>query len=251
MPSPPSDIPEQLKRLLEASPLLKCTLEILQTEVSRLVHDEVKAADILTELLHLRNVRPAGWKPTSNATYYKKKYGDLLMTWLKQLEANPDKNLVIETKKVNRSRETIKTIIGQAWDWLIENEKDNDKRNALIEQRGSLCLRKVALGIMIMRKHNHEEQENFIASLVKDVGNSPLEEVKKWKQDVIQFTENAEDGQKLVLNSIALEPYDIEWLQQYIKASCCLFPTKILSSSIEIIKHSELWKKMNPSSSDE
>lgn len=245
-----SDTPAHLKRLLESSPALKTAIEIVQFEVSRLTSDEQKAAELLTELLGLHNVRPSGWSPNSNATYYKKKYGDLLLSWLDQFKNAPDKMFIIETKKIKRSRETIRTMVSQAWDWLISNEKESEKRAELIHLRDSIKIDRHAYGVMFVWRHTADETQNFVTKLVKDTRALGIEDVKKWKQEVMDFTEKANDGQKYVNDGIILEPFDLDWLQNYIKESQCLFPLKIHTTRIEIVKHTELWKQMNVDKSE-
>jgi hypothetical protein len=235
---------EEARRLAQSSPAIQGAIEILQQEISRLTNDEKEAGNILSSLLNLSNVRPAGWSPNSHAGYYKEKYGKLLLKWLAEMEAHPDKNLIIETKKVNRSRETIRNIVSQAWDWLIANERDDEQRQMLVTQRSSLHIKKVATGVMLSRRTTADEEENFITTFVAAHG-IKTEDIKRWKTDILTFTENAEDGQKIVLDGLVLEPYDIDWLKNYIKESKCLFPIKIMTSVIELIKHKELWSKMN------
>jgi hypothetical protein len=114
----------------------------------------------------------------------------------------------------------------------------------LVTQRASLHIKKVATGVILSRRTTADETENFITSLVAAHGIESIDQ-KKWKTDVQAFTESAEDGKKLSIDGLVLEPYDIDWLKNYIKESRCLFPTKIMTSVIELIKHRELWVKMN------
>ena len=228
------------QKFIDASPAIQTALEILKKEVYRLTKGEDEAKKLLSDLLGLEDSRPKHWSPNSNAAYYKEKYGKLLLKWLDKLEANPSKDFLLNTSKIAKSRESILNQISQSWQWLIDNASNQEEANKLVAMRAHLVVRKVPEGVIIM----HRKELNLEDLLKGHLIPKQVDKTSKWKEELTEFVEKAEDGKMLDIENLRLEPYDIDWVKNLIDNAQGIFPKKLGATRIMLIKHMELWKKM-------
>lgn len=233
------------QRLLDSSPKLKEALEIVQEEVYRLTKSEEEARELFTQALGIGINRPVNWSPSSNAAYYKEKYGKILRKWLTELEANPTKDLLLDSKKLRKSRESLVIQISQSFMWLINNAKSQEEADKLVALRASIMVKRVLEGVILVRRREINPEE-----LVSKLVSSQAVKAEKWKEELIKFTEIAKDGQLLHLTDLRLEPYDIAWIKAFIDNSKGLFVKNIGSTSLQIVKHLSLWNKIHGGNED-
>jgi hypothetical protein len=232
-----TSIPNQL---LEASPELRNAVEKIKSEVYRLKLSEIEAHKILKKILKIQNDKPQHWSPNSNACYYKEKFAKLLQKWLKEIEDSGGKDLLISATKLKKSRESIVSLISQAWIWLINNTPDEIEKEKLINLKHSITVKRVFNGVIL---HTEEEvnYETIDASETVDKQNIS----RNWKEEIINFCEESLDGTKLVMNGLRLDSNGIQWINNYIEVSKGIIIQKINASKLELIKHMELWNKFH------
>ncbi len=230
------------EKFLDASPKLKQAVELIKQEVYRLVKSEEEAQEMFKQVLGLDNKRPSNWSPNSNAAYFKKKNGDMLVKWVTELENNPGKDLFLDTRKLRKSRESLIIQISQAWSWLIHNAKTEDEKEKYITQRASIVVNRIPEGLLLRRRDQIKVEDYIKTSLVNPVNNK--DKTAQWKEEIICFLEKGTDGQELSLDNLRLQPHDIDWIQDLVKNTPGIFTKKIGALSVVLIKHMELWKKM-------
>lgn len=229
------------ERLINSSPLLKKALSDATSEIYRLTKTEEEARELFTKALGIGINRPVTWSSTSNAAYYKEKYGKVLLKWLETLEASgPEKDLLLDSKKLRKSRESLVIQISQSWMWLINNAPSEQEAHRLMELKAKILVKRVLEGVILVWK-KEINPDDIVSKLV----NSQVKTSEAWKKELLDFVNVAEDGKLLHVDGIILEPYDIAWIKEFIERTKGLFLKKLGTTSFQIVKHMELWKKMN------
>lgn len=227
------------QRLISSSPKLEEALEIVKTEVGRLTKTEEQARELFTQALGIGIKRPVNWSSRSNAAYYNEKFGKILLKWLTELEKQPDKDFLLESRKLHKSRESIVQQISQSWMWLINNAKSQEEADKLTDLRSSIFVKRVMEGVILTRKREINPEE-----LLGKFVTAYAIKTSKWKGELLEFIDTATDGQSYVAVNVMLEPYDIAWIKAHIEALQGVFIRKIGTTCLEVVKHMELWKKM-------
>jgi hypothetical protein len=232
------------ERLINSSPELKSSLEKVCSEIYRLTRNEEEARELFTQALGIGIQRPVTWSATSNAAYYKEKYGKILLRWLAELEkSGPGKDLLLNSKMLRKSRESLVIQISQSWMWLINNAKTEEEAHRLMELKGKILVKRVLEGVMLVWKKEINPDE-----IVSKLVNSQIKQAEAWKSELLEFVNTAEDGKLLHIENTRLEPYDIAWIKAFVEGTKGLFLKKLGTTSFQVVKHLELWKKVNQSS---
>lgn len=227
------------QRLIESSPKLKEALDIVKEEIQRLTKSEEQARELFTQALDIGIRRPVNWSKSSNAAYYNEKFGKILLKWLTEFQKNPDKDLLLDSKRLHKSRESIVQQISQSWMWLINNAKSQEEADSLVSLRSNILVKRVLEGVILVRK-KEINPEDLVSKLVT----SQAVKTEKWKVELQNFVETAKDGQVYVAENIRLEPYDLAWVKAYLEGTKGIFIKKIGNTCLEVAKHMELYQKM-------
>lgn len=176
------------------------------------------------------NNRKKGYKPITNAPYRKEKFARALQPLLDQIIETKKSKLIRYESFRNKSPSTCYNQIAQSWQWLIEDDKDQEKRALYYALKQGCEIKKGKHGIEIRVVVMPGEDIEPLSAI--DLENESEDD---WRAELDEFIESEETyGKKFQKDGLLLTKEEQKELEAQL-SSDLLIP-KITKNSVAVIK---------------
>lgn len=142
----------------------------------------------------------------SRYPYYKKKYGEGIRPAIdKMLADNKYEPLFTYSSMKDMRRQTLMSCIRQAFDWVVEQETDEDRKRDYERLRGDTIIRSCARGVFIARLH-----EPALSEAPCVTSEDKMEADGGYMERLHTFIEHAEEGAKMNIENCVLADSEYE-----------------------------------------
>lgn len=182
---------------------------------------------------------PDGWRKTSTSSYYTERHALQLKPTLDALIADPDLVKVFTAEKMKKAVSTLYLQVWQSWKYLIDH-LDPDGKYA--ELRRAICIGKGRGTIRLHRQKRSYETVPLEADDESEAAGAALSERRlKWKSYLLNFIENAVEGEIYEETGLHLIQEDLEWLHTYLTGIDDKYATiRVSPSGFKLVKSEAL-----------
>jgi hypothetical protein len=233
--------------LEDISPAGVEALKVLSEEVRRIAmrmkrdgnsHDITERALHLMSLFNVEPTVPIGWSKNSGTPYYKEKYALRVKAILDIMITDETKDRIIDPTKMKMTRESIKAMLTQGWLWLIDK---HGKASVYADMRSRIKICQVSDGIKLVWAHvippdgtmSYTGDEHSKATLHP-----------RWKDELITWIEQGEDGTKFEKSGVTMTPEQLEYIKNLVNecmSSACIIVGSLKTTKVLLIKDKTLY----------
>ena len=225
----PSNIEYSHQKIIEAAATLKQALL------------DAPDKDALLNVLKKTLDPTSSWDNKSTAPYFKERYGLFVRDILDLMAAQPNEDrILLKSSFRNLTKVSISLLINQGWLWLRKNADPDGKYSQLRQQ---IEVQTVSNGVRLTWKKDSITKKD----LSQDINEISIPVAKKadsikWKDDLTEFLEKAEENQVFDEKRLHLEDEDLAWIKQMIESSEGFYLIDLTSSRVKIIFNSNIGK---------
>jgi len=179
----------------------------------------------LTGVLVINKSIPKGWKPTSNAPYYKEKHAVIIKNYIDQILADTNKIITITPKFIKPVTQYHKYV--QGFMFLVDHMDTEEK--TYFNAKANIEISRTINNIIIRWRDNPCVEEKISTTLEFE------ERKKQWMHDLEEFLVSSSDGDRFVRERIFIKDEEQEEVRRLVGGASNFHIKRLGRTVVEIV----------------